>query len=173
VRPKRIVVVMLLVMLALESGCALLGQKAPVTIGISGQERQFAGALEFLRADNEQGARVLLERVCEAPPLVGVTDEALFRLALLHLRDDGGKGVVRAQSLLERLKKEFPRSIWTHQAAPLASYLANVRNLRDRERELKTLRELNLSLSRDNKELRQSIERLKSLDMELEQKIKR
>jgi len=164
---------MLLAMLALESGCALFGQKAPVTIGISGQERQFAGALEFLRTGNEQGARVLLERVCEAPPLGGVTDEALFRLALLYLRDEGGRGVVRAQTMLERLKKEFPRSIWTHQAAPLATHLAGMKNLRDRDRELKALRELNLSLTRDNKELRQSIERLKSLDLELEQKIKR
>lgn len=172
-RPKGIVVVMLLALLALESGCTLFGQNAPATIGISGQERQFAGALEFLRADNEQGARVLLERVCDASPIAGVTDEALFRLAVLYLRDEGGKGVARAQAQLDRLKKEFPKSQWTHQAAPLAAHLAGMKNFRDKERELKSLRELNLSLSRDNKELRQSIERLKSLDMELEQKIKR
>lgn len=38
---------------------------------------------------------------------------------------------------------------------------------------MKTLRDLNLSLSRDNRDLRQTIERLKNLDIELEQKIKR
>jgi hypothetical protein len=140
---------------------------------ISEQERSFAGALEYLRTGNGQGARDLLEMVCEAPPVTGVTDEALFRLALLHLGDDGSKGGVRAQVLLERLRNEFPQSSWTHQAAPLASYLAGAKVLRDRQRELKTLRDLNLSLSHDNRELRQSLERLKQLDIELEQKIKR
>src|SRR6185369_10983548 len=96
--------------------------------------------------------------VCDAPPVIGVTDEALFRLALLHLGDEGSKGAVRAQALLERLREEFPQSSWTHQAAPLATYLAGAKTLRDRQRELKTLRDLNLSLSRDNRELRQSLE---------------
>ena len=51
--------------------------------------------------------------------------------------------------------------------------LTGIRTLRDRQREVRTLKELNLSLSRDNREMRQSIERLKSLDLELEKKIKR
>ena len=83
------------------------------------------------------------------------------------------EGLVKTQELLERLKADFPRSIWTQQSAPLIAYLAGVKTLRDRQREVKTLKELNLSLSRDNREMRQSIERLKSLDLELEQKIKR
>jgi hypothetical protein len=137
------------------------------------QERRFAGALEFLRAGREQDARDSLELVLDGPQRAGITDEALFRLSLLYLRDEGGKGTVKAQELLERLKADFPRSIWTQQGAPLVVYLAGVRTLRDRQREFKTLKELNLSLSRDNREMRQSIERLKSLDLELEQKIKR
>ena len=71
------------------------------------------------------------------------------------------------------LRIDFPKSIWSHQAAPLDAYLAGIKALRDRQREVKTLKELNLSLSRDNREMRQSIERLKSLDLELEKKIKR
>jgi hypothetical protein len=94
-------------------------------------------------------------------------------LSLLYLRDEGGKGPVRTQELLERLLDEFPSSIWAHQGAPLAAYLTGVRTLKDRQREVRTLKELNLSLSRDNREMRQSIERLKSLDLELEKKIKR
>jgi hypothetical protein len=140
---------------------------------ISDQERRFAGALEFLRAGKEQEARDLLELVVAGPPRSGVTDEALFRLSLVYLRDDLGKGTMRTQELLERLFDEFPRSIWARQGAPLAAYLTGVRMLRDRQREVKTLKELNLSLSRDNREMRQSIERLKSLDLELEKKIKR
>jgi len=53
------------------------------------------------------------------------------------------------------------------------SHLQEVLTLRGVQRELKSLRNQNLSLSHDNKELRQSIERLKQLDMELEQKIRR
>ena len=158
----------------LVTGCAGIGTRVPTPRISSVQERSFARALEYLRSGKGQQARDLLERICEAPPVIGVTDEALFRLALLHLGDDGNKGVVRAQVLLERLRNEFPRSSWTHQATPLASYLAETKILlRDRQRELKTLQELNLSLNRDNRELRQSLERLKQLDIELEQKIKR
>jgi hypothetical protein len=137
------------------------------------QERRFAGALEFLRVGREQEARDLLELVVAGPSRGGVTDEALFRLSLMYLRDDGVKGSVRSQELLEQLSADFPRSIWAHQGAPLAAYLTGVQTLKDRQREVRTLKELNLSLSRDNREMRQSIERLKSLDLELEKKIKR
>lgn len=137
------------------------------------QERRFAGALVFLRAGNEPEARDLLEQVIAGPPRRGVTDEALFRLSLLYLRDDVDKGTERSQELLERLSLEYPTSIWAHQGAPLAAYLIGVRTLRDKRREIRTLKELNLSLSRDNREMRQSIERLKILDLELDKKIKR
>lgn len=167
-------------------GCSSLTNWKASTVSVTGvaaapakvsviqeQERRFAGALEFLRAGKEQEARDLLELVVAGPSRNGVTDEALFRLSLLYLRDEGGKGPARTQELLERLIDGYPRSIWAHQAAPLAAYLTGVRTLRDRQREVKTLKELNLSLSRDNREMRQSIERLKSLDLELEKKIKR
>jgi hypothetical protein len=140
---------------------------------ISEQERSFAGALEYLKAGKEQQARELLERVVALPPISGITDEALFRLALLSTREETGRVATRAQSLLEQLENGFPTSAWTSQAAPLAAYLAGVRIPRDRQKELRTLRDHNLSLSRDNRELRQTIERLKSLDLELDQKIRR
>ena len=166
-------------------GCTFSGWKAsmvsltsvagaPADVSaVRDQERRFAGALEFLRMGREPEARDLLEQVVSGPPRSGVTDEALFRLSLLYLRDDNGKGTVRTQELLDRLTEEFPGSIWTYQGAPLASYLTGIRMMRDRQREVRTLKELNLSLSRDNREMRQSIERLKSLDLELEKKIKR
>jgi hypothetical protein len=169
---------MMLVYLSLLGGCSMLDSRIVATedlnpFSISDQERRFAGALEFLRAGNEQAARDLFERVVVDPSRSGVTDEALFRLSVLSLREDGDNGAVRAQELLERLKNEFPQSFWSHQAAPLAAYLTGVKLLRDRQREVRTLKGLNLSLSRDNREMRQSIERLKSLDIELEKKIKR
>jgi hypothetical protein len=179
---KQFIYIVVLALLPLLCGCSLLGWKVsavsvatvdPLPPSISDQERRFAGALEFLRAGNELAARNLLERVVEDPSRSGVTDEALFRLSLLYLREEGSKGISRTLELLERLENEFPRSLWTHQAAPLGVYLAGVKTLRYRQREVKTLKELNYSLSRDNREMRQSIERLKALDLELEQKIKR
>lgn len=172
----------LLLMLVLSGGCSTLGtyfNMSPQTTAkpekatVPEPERYLAGALAYIRKGNEQAARDQLERVIAAPPMAGVTDDALFRLALLALRDDSAKGVARTQALLERLKTEFPSSIWTSQAAPLASYLAGAKTLRDKQREMKTLRDLNLSLNRDNRELRQTIERIKNMDIELEQKIKR
>jgi hypothetical protein len=191
VRFERFVFLAMLVVMLLTGGCGFIGnifkkplhtalqpvekpsKTNPQIAEIREQERNFAGALENLRAGNDQEARDLLGRVCELPPLAGVTDEALFRLALLDLRDDTVKGIARSQELLDRLMNEFPNSIWTHQAEPLASLLAGVKTLRDKQSELKLLKEHNLSLSRDNRELRQTIERLKNLDIELEQKIKR
>ncbi len=157
----------------LTQGCGVNSQLFPKPRALSDQERSFAGALQNLKSGKEQQARELLEKVVAASTVNGITDEALFRLALLNVRDEGGRGPVRAQFLLERLENEFPRSIWTYQAAPLMTYLESTKFPRSKQRELKNLRELNLSLSRDNRELRQTIERLKSLDIELDQRIRR
>lgn len=139
----------------------------------STQEHNLNDALTQLGDGKEQQARVLLEKVVDSPPLAGVSDEALFRLAILDLRPDGVNGLVRSQRLLERLVTGYPDSPWTKQSAPLLSHLIETKNLRNRQRDLKTLKELNFSLSRDNRELRQNLDRLKQLDLELEKKINR
>lgn len=165
---------LLLLLISLTGGCGtFIGRNLSMTRNVSTAERNFAGALESLRTGNESVARELFVRVVNEPSLAGVTDEALFRLALLSLGDEGGKGEKRAAELIDRLLGEFPGSIWSRQAAPLAEYVQEAVALRARTRELKALRNQNLSLSRDNKELRQSIERIKNLDLELEQKIRR
>lgn len=171
----------LLLAVLLAAGCARKMQAPPQIYQVSEQERDFAGALQALRGGREQQARELLEKVLAAPAVNGVTDEALFRLALLSVRDEGGRGPLRARALLEQLENQYPTSAWVRQSAPLSSFLAGIilqsdsrrDSQRDSQRELRSLRNLNLSLSRDNRELRQTIERLKSLDIELEQKIKR
>ena len=173
-RVNSIINIVILLAISCLSGCSAVGTTTVTsTSTILEQERSFAGALEFLRSGNEAGAKELFEKVVTSAPLKGVTDEAMFRLALLYFRDESGKGAQRASQLFDQMKNEYPGSIWTHQSAPLAAYLVVSKTLRDKQRELKTLRELNLSLNRDNRELRQTIERLKSLDLELEQKIKR
>lgn len=133
-------------------------------------EKSFAGALVFLRAGNETEARNLLEQVAAAPHLSGVTEEALFRLALLRLRDGGEKGITGAQTLVDRLARDYPGTLWARQAAPLAVHLAEMQRQYVQIRQLTKLRERNLSLSRDNEKMRLNLERLKTLDMELEQR---
>jgi hypothetical protein len=167
-------------LLTLSGGCETFSvSKPPATssvstkISVSAAERDFATALHYLRNGNEAVSRDLFRRVVDEPSVSGVTDEAIFRMALLYLRDENGKGEKRAAELFDRLFSEFPGSIWSRQAAPLALYVKETSVLRSHTRELKVLRNQNLSLSRDNKELRQSIERIKNLDLELEQKIRR
>lgn len=162
-----------MVFVLMNAGCAGLDGRMPALTALSGQESSLREALEKLRAGNEPQARELLEKVAAGVPTAGISDEALFRLALLSMKEDGGKGVHRAQALLEQLADKFPDSLWTRQSAPLLLHLTEFRTLRNKLRELKTLRELNFSLSRDNKEMRQSLEQLKKLDLELEQRIKR
>lgn len=167
------VYIALMALVTLNAGCAGVEGRMPRLLLLSEQERTLAGALDQLRAGKEQKARELLEKVVDGAPAVGVTDEALFRLALLSLKEDGGKGLLRAQQLLERLADKYPDSLWTKQSAPLLLHLIEARTLRNKQRELKALRDLNFSLSRDNKDMRQSLEQLKRLDLELEQRIKR
>lgn len=174
---------MAMIILMLMSGCAPRTSSVIIPVPvfpppeppqiITGLERNFAGALHQLRGGREQEARSLLEQVVEAKGVEGITDEALFRLALLSLRDDGPQGVQRARLLIGQLHSEYPGSIWSYQSDPLLKILSELKTLREARKELRVLRDRNLSLSRDNKELRQSLERLKSLDLELEQKIRR
>lgn len=148
---------MLLALLS-AGGCANFG------MGSGGErDRYFAEGMQSLQRGKERQAREFLERAIAVPTGGGLTDEALFRLALLHLRDGEGRGEARSLALLERLKKEYPRSSWTYQSAPLTAYLVSD------EKE----REKNILLNRENRELRQSIDRLKNLDLEMEKKIKR
>jgi hypothetical protein len=170
---KQIVFITLLIPVMLNAGCAGFGDRMSRYMAFSDQERYLVGAVDQLRLGNEQQARDLLEKIISGVPTIGVTDEALFRLALLSLKEDGGKGLLRAQALLEQLSDKYPDSIWTRQSAQLLSHLAEVKVLRNRQRELKALKEHNLSLNRDNKEMRQSLEQLKQLDLELEKRIKR
>ena len=172
-KSNRFVLIALLIFALLNAGCAGIDGRMPLFHAFSEQERLLTESLAQLRAGNEPQARELLEKIADGVPAAGVTDEALFRLALLDLREDGGNGLARAQTLLERLAAKYPESLWTKQSAPLLLHLAEARALRNRQRDLKSLKEHNLSLSRDNRELRQSLERLKQLDLELELKINR
>lgn len=130
--------------------------------------RQLARAATLLQEGDTSGAAVVLTAVCNAPEVPGVTDEALFRLALLTLKTRTDRPAsAQAQRLLRRLKKDYPSSQWTALAAPVTDlvYLAE-----EQKRQNRALRTNNQSLSREMEELTQRIEQLKQLDQELEKK---
>ena len=149
--------------------------------------REFETRALIIKQRGKAAADSLLTEITAAERIPGITDEALFRLSLIHLRPGVEKdGIAQTQKRLEQLLKEYPGSGWARMAWPLSEFLTSVddllrqnRNLRilnlslNREnKEQQHLKSLNLSLTKENKELRQSIERLKHLDLELEQKTK-
>src|SRR5450631_4301047 len=76
VRFDRMTTLMTLIVIACLSGCGVIGTTTVTsTTVIHNQERNFAGALEFLNTGNEQGAKELFERVVVAKPIKGITDE--------------------------------------------------------------------------------------------------
>lgn len=159
-------------LLFLLSGCS--GMAGKWSVHDSSESRQnLASAVDMIRAGLDREARYYLERVINDSREDGVTDEALFRLAILKFNDGELGGGKSSLSLFEKLRTSYPKSAWTKQATPLYTNLQSAKNARYHERELNTLREKNLSLSKDVRDLRQVIERLKALDIELEQKIRR
>ena len=107
--PERIIALMLALMLAITGGCGMLRSKPlPETGAAVEQERRFAGALQFLMQGKEREAEGLLEQVVAGQALPGVTDEALFRLALLHLRDEGEKAMSMPKQCWQGLRKSIP-----------------------------------------------------------------
>ena len=95
----------------------------------------------------------------------GVTDEALFRLSLLRLGSVQDKNVVfQTKHNLERLQKEYPASSWTPLASSLAEFIDSDDDVRLQARKLK---DLNGALTKENRDLHTSIEKLKNLELEM------
>jgi hypothetical protein len=169
---KHLTTFLLLTMLV--AGCASSRKPASVPYAQS-QERRLAGAVQALaKGDTAEAAEVLAD-ICAAPGVPGVTDEALFRLTLLRLGSQAeDEGPQSARRTVERLQREYPASAWSRQAAPLRELMISMSDLLRASRNLKSL---NQSLSqekeellRESKELKERLEKLKHLDLELEDK---
>jgi len=163
----RISLLLVMLMLSCLGGCA--------TTSGPGAADSLERALENMRKNDAAAARQHLEQAVTLPAVAGVTDEALFRLALVRLGGNGERSDVAASLLLlQRLRKEYPASIWTAQSEGLRNILAlSQKSKRDQTGELRSLRERNSQLQREKRELRETIERLKMLDLELEKKKRR
>lgn len=150
------------------AGCASTRQGEGTLLERFSGSRQLAQAETMLKEGDASGAARTLEAICDGPAVQGVTDEALFRLALLMLKPKPERPAsTQAQHLLKRLKKEYPASQWTLLASPIPDLVGAVEELR---RQNKALKGSNQALSREIAELTQRIEQLKTLDQELEKK---
>lgn len=155
------------------TGCASMRGESGGFVNYYTQSRSLSEAQELLEKGDTGAAAKTLAAICDAQAVSGVTDEALFRLALLSLKPSE-KESSHAQQLLSRLQKEFPASQWSVQSAPLLELLNSSEELRRQNRSCKNLNQSlskeNQALSKENKELLQNIEKLKQLDLELEKK---
>jgi len=160
--------VVMLVLASLCSGCATAKIGEGSLMQRYAGSKQLAQAEEMLAKGDTAGATKTLNAVSNGPSVPGVTDEALFRLALLAMKP-GAERPASAQGhqLLRRLNKEFPKSPWTQLAAPLNEMIGAAEDLRKQN---KNLRSANQSLNKEIAELNHSLEQLKHLDLELEKK---
>jgi uncharacterized protein YceK len=151
--------ILLILLLAGLSGCASLRSGEGGIMQRYSQSRRLSAAREMLAAGDRSGAARELTAIIEGGSGAGVTDEALFRLALLSLRLPAEReGNLHGLQLLRRLKKEYPASPWTVQSSHLLELLSGVEELRRQNKNLKG--EVN--------ELNRNIDQLKRLDQELE-----
>jgi hypothetical protein len=162
-----------------------LSSCATIKIGEKGldyrqqQGQKLQAAIMLHREGKITSAVEAYKGICSEKGLEGVTDQALFMLSLIYL--DFGLGSDRefiqvAQQHLDRLRKEYPSSPWSSLTSPVVQMLESSAELRRQNINIKNqnqaLSKENQSLSKENQELRQSIEKLKRLDLELEQKRK-
>lgn len=177
-------VLMIILAASLCAGCAIPKKRETGSfVQRYSESRRLEQAVEMLEEGDSPGAVELLKAISNASPAPGVTDEALFRLALLSLKPSAERPAAgQGRQLLKRLRKEYPESPWTAQAAPLSELFDATEELRQLYRNQKAA---NRSLTREVSELKKNIEQLdknleqlnsnlrqlKRLDLELEQKV--
>lgn len=154
--------------------------KPPVTLAVPPEnpEMYLGLARDLILTGNDEAARELLQKIVAGKSVSGLTDEALFRQGLLTLKyEDESSGYPQTRQVLERLIHDYPGSVWAVQAMPLNDLLVgrwmSEVSLGKVRRQVKALKDSNVSLTRENKEMRLNIEKLKTLEQELEQKSRR
>jgi hypothetical protein len=183
----------LIILLIGMSGCVSLTKPGAPFYGM-GQKSKLDKATMLQNQGKTADAVTLLTEITEDPGVSGVTDEALFRLGILRLSSGfEANNLEQGKKDLGRLAKDYPASSWNLLALPLTEFLAlsdkalrqgkkltqqnlsltkENKELKENNlsmaRELKNVKESNVSLSKENAELRQRVEKLKSLDLDME-----
>jgi hypothetical protein len=161
------------------SGCARLPSRGLNASATDSFRDKLATASAAIAKGKKREAATILKDISAHSSKAGVTDEALFRLALLRLTDEeDSPDRGESRQLLERLEKEFPLSQWTLLSQPLLGLMDDIEELKRQNRrltnnrELKDIKGLNQSLIRQNRDLQQTLDRLKAMDLELERKVR-
>lgn len=140
-----------LMLMLILSGCAAINGKKSHFLA---QQKKLNDAVQLIKKDEVGAAVDILTRICSEQSVMGVTDEAMFRLALLQLGSDMDKPkIAKAKQTLKRLEDEYPASPWAAQAKHLDPLLGKMALKIDES----------LYLKRD-------LMRLKNLDLELDRK---
>jgi uncharacterized protein YceK len=174
---KKSSTIIIIVIIALSglSGCATIQKPDPYE---QEQKRKLALARMLLEDNRISAAKEILAAMSDEKMVSGVTDEAIFRLALLNLAPGEQKiQTNKAGRNLEKLLKSSPSSPWKPHAATLKgvldAYDLSLEENAELEKTVRSLKNSNLSLGKEIRELRQDIEKLKKLDLELERKKKK
>ncbi|NVN98505.1 MAG: hypothetical protein HXX17_04205 [Geobacteraceae bacterium] len=149
-------------------GCSTFNGPTSSIISRYEANRKLSSAIQEVERGRYSAAIAIFEEIIAEPGINGVTDEALFRVSLLKLLYEEKDGGVSSLRYLEMLRSYFPESSWTQQSKTLYEFVKGAVEAKKQNRNLKIH---NLSLTKDNKDLHQSIDRLKSLDMKLERKM--
>ncbi len=171
--------IILIIMLTLAmAGCITQTRPAGPSYR-SEQEWKLSRAALLLEEGNSTAAAQVLSHIATEPFEPGITDEALFRLSLLHLGSvQESSDMMQTRNELKQLASKYPKSSWTPMASRITGLLAAMDETLRNNSKLKKLnlslsqdnsrlKESNLSLAKENTELRKNIEKLKNLELEL------
>jgi hypothetical protein len=169
------IIFIIIIALSGLSGCATTPKIDPYE---HEQRRKLVLARVLLEDNRISAAKEILTAISDAKGVSGVTDEALFRLALLNLAPGEQKILTKkAERNLEKLLASYPSSPWRSHAATLKgiidAYDLSLDEKAELEKTIRILKNSNLSLGKETRELREDIEKMKKLDLELERKKKK
>ncbi len=139
---------------------------------------QLEKARSMIMTGDDAPAKKLLNHLVTVKSPPGIAEEAMFHLGFLTFRGEAEtSGYPQTRQLLDRLSLEYSDTVWGVEAEYLNNlitgrWLADV-NLGKIRKQVKSLKDTNASLIRENKDLKLTIDKLKSLDLEMEHKSRR
>jgi hypothetical protein len=172
---KKSSIIIIIIALSGLCGCATIQKTDPYE---QEQRRKLILARMLLEDNRISAAKKILTAITDEKVVSGVTDEALFHLALLNLTPGEQRIITKkAGRNLEKLLATYPTSAWKSHAATLKgvidAYDLSLEEKTELEKTIRSLKNSNLSLGKETRELREDIEKMKKLDLELERKKKR
>jgi outer membrane protein assembly factor BamD (BamD/ComL family) len=141
---------LLFITVVLLAGCSIT---SPSVQSEEVNRQRLQEALLLLQNEKLQEASDRLTLISNEPKIPGVTDEALFHLALLQLCPEPDKAKIqKARTTLRRLQDDFPTSRWAAQGRQLDRLLVKIAARIDEaatiKRDMQKLKKLDMDLER-------------------------